>query len=185
MTARNPERGSAMLVTLIIIAALLAGAVVLVSMQLSANRSTDLARSSTSALYCAEAGLHAARRHVANATLAERNGALAQSASGDLTEPAFLQALITSHDLDGDGIDDFHVYLRDNDDEVAAGSAANDRAVDIDNQIWMVSVCDKYPETPKAVSELVNIVERAGALYDWQAGGAMGNNNYNFQNTTY
>jgi Tfp pilus assembly protein PilX len=181
MTPRNSERGSAMLVTLIIISALLAGAVVLVSMQLASNRSTDLARNSMTALYCAEAGLHAARRVIANANKTDRDVALAQSAGGD---PTFMQTGILSHDLDGDGLADFHVYLKDNDDEVAA-AGANNLAADIDNQIWIISVCDKYVETPKAVSELVNIVEQSGTLYDWQAGGAMGNNNYNFQNTTY
>ncbi len=184
MTRRNPESGSAMLVTLIIISALLAGAVVLVSMQLSSNRSTDLTRSSMTALYCAEAGLLAARRVIANAPATDRNAALAVSATGDLSEPAFLATGIASHDIDGDGVSDFHVYIKDNDDELAT-AGSNNRAADIDNQIWLISVCDKYPETPKAVSELISIVDQTGTMYDWQAGGAMGNNNYNFQNTTY
>jgi len=41
---RDSQRGSAMLVTLIITVALLAGAAVLVSLQLSANKSTELSR---------------------------------------------------------------------------------------------------------------------------------------------
>jgi hypothetical protein len=51
-----------MLVTLILITALLSGAAVLVSLQLSANRSTDLMRTGMSSLACAEAGLAAAGR---------------------------------------------------------------------------------------------------------------------------
>jgi len=62
---RIRQRGSAMLVTMIIISSLLAGAAVLVSMQLASNRSSDITRSGLSATYCAEAGLSAARSVVA------------------------------------------------------------------------------------------------------------------------
>jgi hypothetical protein len=192
MTNRHPERGSAMLVTLIIISALLAGAVVLVSMQLSSNRSTDLARNSMTALYCAEAGLQAARAVIATASKTDREAALAASAASIAanttpTEPAFLLSGITSHDLDGDGVSDFFVYLRDNDDELGASPGSNVSAlgVDVDSKVWLISTCTKYVETPKSVSELIEINDQKGMLYDWQAGGAMGNNNYNFQNTTY
>jgi hypothetical protein len=189
MTTRHPERGSAMLVTLIIISALLAGAVVLVSMQLSSNRSTDLARNSMTALYCAEAGLQAARAVIATAAKTDRDAALTASAASIAagttpTEPAFLLAGITSHDLDGDGVSDFFVYIRDNDDELS-GSNVSALGTDTDSKVWLISTCTKYVETPKSVSELIEITDQKGMMYDWQAGGAMGNNNYNFQNTTY
>lgn len=189
MTARNSQRGSAMLVTIIIISSLLAGAVVLVSMQLASNRSTDLSRSSVTALYCAEAGLHAARAAVAEADATEIDAAVAASAGGTLTEPTWLTTDIntnsaTGHDVDGNGTGpDFHVYIKDNDDEVING-VANNLADDIDNKVWVVSVCDLYPETPQAVSELLDIAKQNATMYDWQAGGAFGNNNYNFMQAT-
>jgi hypothetical protein len=189
MTRQDPENGSAMLVTLIIIAALLAGAVVLVSMQLSSNRSTDLARSSMSSLYCAEAGLHAARAVLKTSLKTERDTAIIQSNSEILagttpTESPLFTAGISSHDLDGNGTNDFYAYIRDNDDELA-GSGTNNGSADTDSKVWLISVCIKNTETQKTVSELISVTEQAGTMYDWQAGGAMGNNNYNFQNTTY
>jgi Tfp pilus assembly protein PilX len=186
MTSRNSQRGSAMLVTLIIISSLLAGAVVLVSMQLASNRSTDLSRTSVTALYCAEAGLHAARAAVAAAASTDIDAAVTASAGGTLTEPTWLSTAITAGGHDVDGIsngNDFHVYIKDNDDEVITGGA-NNLADDIDNKVWVVSVCDKYPETPQAVSELLSINVISGKMYDWQAGGAFGNNNYNFMQAT-
>jgi hypothetical protein len=172
-----------MLVTLIVIASLLAGAVVLVAMQIASNKSTDLTRQSTLSLYCAEAGIHAARSVVGSTDVTNKTAAILASSTGDYTEPSWLSTGIGSHDIDGDGVADFHVYLLDNDDELATGGT-NNLAVDVDNQVWVISVCDKYTETPKTVSELVQIATVNGTMYDWQAGGAFGNNNYNFQNTT-
>jgi hypothetical protein len=183
ITSRNSQRGSAMLVTLIIISSLLAGAIVLVSMQLASNRSTDLSRSSVTALYCAEAGLHAARVVVGTATAAQLDAAVADSAANTLTEPGWLSTAINTvgdHDVNGDGVGpDFHVYLKDNDDEVING-VANNLADDIDSKVWVVSVCDLFPETPQVVSEMLDAAPQNGTMYDWQAGGAFGNNNYNF-----
>jgi hypothetical protein len=184
---RNRQRGSAMLVTLIIISSLLAGAVVLVSMQLASSRSQDLSRSSTTALYCAEAGLHAARLAVGTANSTDLDAAVAASAGGTTTEPTWLSTAINvngDHDVNGDNAGpDFHVYLKDNDDEVVNG-VANNLADDIDNKVWIVSVCDLYPETPQSISELISIPAASGTMYDWQAGGAFGNNNYNFMQST-
>src|ERR1044071_9447894 len=102
---RNRERGSAMLVTMIIIAALFAGGVVLVSMQLASNKSSEVGRTGMTALYCAEAGLSAARPVVA---ANQSNWATAIAASGastpDTSEPSWLASGIGSHDLDGDGV---------------------------------------------------------------------------------
>jgi hypothetical protein len=168
-----------MLVTMIIIASLLAGAVVLVSMQLSSSRSTDLSRSTTAAIYCAEAGVQAARIAVGSAATSDLDSALAST-----SEPNWLASAIGVHDANGDGVgSDYHIYLKDNDDEVANGGS-NVPTDDIDNKVWIVSVCDLFPETPQTVSELVEIPTVAGKMYDWQAGGAFGNNNYNFMQST-
>ena len=133
---RSRQRGSAMLVTLIIIASLLAGAAVIVGMQLQTNKSTDLTRSGMTALYCAEAGLEAAHPIVAqnyplwNAQMCNQpmgfetacvpSGAnpAAMLAAENLATPMFSGGVV-QHDLDGDGIPDFVLYLRDDDDEVA------------------------------------------------------------------
>ncbi|HEX7700119.1 MAG TPA: hypothetical protein VF403_05345, partial [Kofleriaceae bacterium] len=72
---RQRQRGSAMLVTMIIISSLLAGAAVLVSMQLAGNRASDLTRTGLEATYCAEAGLAIAQPAVM-ANVANWNAAL-------------------------------------------------------------------------------------------------------------
>jgi hypothetical protein len=168
----NRQRGSAMLVTLIIIGALLAGAAVLVSLQLASNRSTDLTRSGMSALYCAEAGLAAARPVVA-ASYGQWGTALQDSSSGTFTEPSWIASAI-DHDLDvpGGGAVDFDIYIFDNDDE----PSANDRAVDSDLSVYIVSTCRKYPDTQVQVRELV-LYNGGTQPYDWQAGGGTGVNN--------
>ncbi len=176
-TRRNRERGSAMLVTLIIIASLLAGAAVLVGMQLSTNRSTDLTRSGMTALYCAEAGIEAANPIVAqnyplwNAQMCpvavvpalgslgteEQNnptGCLptVSGSPGTITgEPLMFNTI--NHDLDGDLSPDFVLYLRDNDDEVFPTPQAY--GIDNDQKVFVVSTCVKFPDTPKQIRELV------------------------------
>lgn len=179
---RDSQRGSAMLVTLILIASLLAGAAVLVSMQLASNRGSELSRSGMTALYCAEAGLMAARPVVIANSANWDTAVAASNGVADPAEPSWLLSGITSHDLDGDGVADFKVYLRDNDDEVA-NSATNNLDDDIDGRVFVVSKCLKYPDTPKAISELIELAQ-GGNLYDWQAGGAFGNNNANYQAKT-
>lgn len=174
VTGRNPERGSAMLVTLILIGALLAGGAVLVSLQLASNNSTELARTSMTSLHCAEAGLASARATV-KANYTNWSSALAASAGGNYAEPSWLSAGIGSHDLDGDGVADFQVWLLDNDDE---GTATNNRAVDNDLRVFVVSKCLKYPDTPKQVMELLQF-RGGGQCYESQQGGCGGNGNAN------
>lgn len=170
---RHSERGSAILVTLIIVVALLGGGALLLGMQLKATKSTDIARSGMTAMYCAEAGLTAARLIVAN-NYAGWNVALAANISVPGTEPAFLTAL--SRDIDGDGNNDFTIVLRDNDDEQAP--LANDLNVDNDLQIWIVSTCTKFTDNRKQVSELVRF-NVGGTCYQSQLGGCGGNGNAN------
>jgi hypothetical protein len=166
-----------MLVTLMVIAALLAGATVLVSLQVASNKSTDLTRSGMSALFCAEAGLAVARPYVAT-NYKEWNASVAATAGGTYTEPAWLSSAIGSHDLDGDGVSDFSIYLKDNDDEQSP--LANDLTYDNDLRVFIVSQCSKYPDTPKAVSELVEYNGATGC-YPWQIGGCGGDGNNSTQ----
>jgi hypothetical protein len=168
---RNPERGSAMLVSLIIVAAMVGGAAVLISLQLSSSRSSDISRQGMSALHCAEAGLVAARPHILT-NYTSWGTALA----GSPAEPAFLTAALGTHDLDNDGQADFTVYLKDNDDELPPSSLNS--AADNDLRVFVVSRCIKYPDTPKEVAELVQY-SAGGTCYQSQQGGCGGNNNGN------
>lgn len=173
---RMSQRGSAMLVTMIIIASMLAGAAVLVSMQLASNRSTDLARTGMESLHCAEAGLAAVRSTV-KANYSNWTAAIAASAGGSTAEPSWLQSPAINHDLDGDGVDDFKVYLKDNDDEGPPN--ANNLAVDEDLRVFVVSKCvnTKYDDTQKTVEELVQYTGGQTCNYN-EDGGCDGNGNF-------
>ncbi|MBL9016677.1 MAG: hypothetical protein JNL83_20990 [Myxococcales bacterium] len=173
-SSRPRQRGSAMLVTLIVISALLAGAAALVSLQVSANRSVDLTHSGTAGLYCAEAALSAARPVVAN-SYAQWSTALAASAAGDTSEPLWLSAGIGSHDLDGDGVADFTVHIKDNGDE---GTNTDDPTADTDLQVYIVADCIKYPDTPKRLAELV-LYNGQVPCFPGQQGGCDGDGNSN------
>lgn len=169
---RQSERGSAMLITLVLIASLIAGAAVVVSMQLSSTKSADVTKTGMTSLYCAEAGLAAAHSFVAS-NKASWNAALALSAVGTYTEPTWLSSAF-SHDLDGDGAPDFELYLKDNDDE----TGTNDLAADLDGRVWIISRCIKYTDNPKQVGELVE-ASGGSQCYESQEGGCGGNGNAN------
>lgn len=164
-STQRAERGSAMLVTLIIIASLLAGAAVIVSMQVSSTRSSDLTRSGMAALYCAEAGLTATRTTIA----ANRVNWLSNIGTG--VEPLWLAAI--DHDLDDpvDNVADFVVTLEDDDDDT-------DPSTDINERIFIVSRCIKYTDTPKVVKELIEYIPVANC-YPSQEGGCNGRGNAN------
>ncbi len=166
---RQRERGTAILVTLVLIVALLGGGAVLVGMQLQSTRSTEVVRNGTISANCAESGLAAARALVAT-NYAGWNAALTAGLTNQ--EPAFLSTL--NHDLDNDGTADFTVILKDNDDE--AGTP--DYTKDNDLQVWLIATCTKFPEHQKKVSELVR-VSVGGTCYDSQLGGCGGNGNQN------
>jgi len=167
-TTRASQRGSAMLVTLIIVAALLAGGTVLVTMQMSSNRATQATNEGTMALYCAEAGLAAARPVIAI------NNPLWNANLGTNIQPAFLSAI--DFDIDDDGAGpDFEITLKDNEDEL---TGADVPGVDQDLQIFVTSKCLKYPESPKQVVELLRFTG-SGQCYNAQQGGNAGNGNDN------
>ena len=167
MIMRTRQRGSAMLVTMLLVTAMIGGTAMLVSIQVSANRSTDLLRLGMQASFCAEAGLSAAR------SVVTANYALWAGSLGTGTEPAWLSAAI-NHDIDGDGIADFTLTLKDNDDELPP--AANDPTTDVDLRIFVVSTCIKYAEVPRQVEELVQY-SGGGNCYQSQFGGCNGNGN--------
>ena len=168
-----------MLVTLILIAALLAGAAVLVSMQVSSTRSSEVTRTGTSSLYCAEAGLAAARPIVAANYPTWMSGGATNftlPTATTPTEPAWLSTGIGVHDANGDGNGpDYIVYLVDNDDEL---SGTQDYLTDNDLRVFIVSRCLLYPENQKEVRELVQYTG-GGTCYQSQQGGCGGNGNSN------
>lgn len=178
MMQRHPERGSAMLVTLILIAALLAGAAVLVSMQVSSTRSSEVTRSGTSSLYCAEVGLAAARPVVAANYATWRAGGAVNFTLPNAptpTEPTWLSTGIGVHDANGDNAGpDYIVYLVDNDDE----SGVQDYYTDNDLRVYIVSRCLLNSENQKEVRELVQYTG-GGTCYQSQQGGCWGNGNSN------
>lgn len=177
---RQRQRGSAMLVTMIIISSMLAGAAVLVSMQLVSSRASDLTRTGLSATYCAEAGLDAARPVVA-ANFMNWPAALAACGAGPYpcTPPSWLTGSGGfSTDIDGDGIPDFAVYIKDNDDELPP--TPNNLAVDNDLRVFVVSYCTKYGvDDQKEVEELIEF-SGGGQNYRSQQGlGRYGGGNNN------
>lgn len=171
---RSGQRGSALLVTMILTGALLAGASVVVLMQMNSNRATDLTRNGLAAIYCAEAGLSAARP-VVMANYGQWNPALQYESVFPGVEPPFLLSGIASHSIGsaGDTATDFVITLKDNDDEVPDNGSA-----DFDLKIFIVSTCVKFPDNPKQVEELVQYTG-GGQCYQSQLGGCGGNGNNN------
>lgn len=168
--SRQSQRGSAILVTMIVVVALLGGGAVLLGMQMQSTRSTETSRTGMSALYCAEAGLNAARTLVGT-SYAQWNGSLCNPGAprstgpcvpNDLStanlitlagfEPTWLNHPTVNHDLDGDGDNDFIITLLDNEDEP---STTNDYLRDNDLRVYLISTCIAFPEYPKQVTELV------------------------------
>ena len=162
-----------MLITMILVAALLSGAAVVVSMQLTSNRSTQQTRSGISALYCAEAGLIAARAAVASG-YTQWEAALEIPPAAPV-QPSWLSNTAFSHDLDGDGIDDFVITIKDNDDET---TGANDLTKDVDQKIYVKSKCLMYADDARQVMELIEYTPTANC-YGSQEGGCNGRGNSN------
>ena len=155
-----------MVVTLIIITALFAGAAAMSSMQLSSTKSSGLVREKTSSLYCAESGLAVAR----NAVITHYGDW--SNWLGQTSEPTWLQSL--DHDIDGDGVADFTLRLRDNADE----TVDDNPNVDNDLAVFVVSACVKFGDAPAEVSELIRF-NGGGNCYQAQLGGCGGNANAN------
>jgi hypothetical protein len=177
LNTRDPQRGSAILITLILIAAMLAGIAVLVSLQLASTKSTELTRDGMSALHCAEAGLAATHNLVGtqrSAVTTHLTTTQTVAAYNDTVEPAFITTSLPNNlrDVDGDGVfPDFQIYLIDNDD-------GSDYTADSDSRVFLISVCTKYPDNPKRVMELIEFPANP-TMYDWQEGRGFGNNNGN------
>ena len=156
---RNGQRGTAILITMLLTVSLLAGGAVLLGMQLSGTRSVDVARTKTLALHCAEAKIAAARQVVA-ASYASWSGQICNPPAplgtgtcvigGAAGEPTFLSAIVRDLDFPLNGAD-FRIHLVDNDDGDANMAADNDL------QVYVVSTCIKYGDIKQQVRELIKI----------------------------
>jgi putative hemolysin len=143
----------------------------------SSNRSTELTRNGLASLYCAEAGLTAARTFIAGNYGIWNPALAANCADSDcrtVIQPAWLNNTVFSHDLDADGADDFTVSIRDDEDETGTQNGA----IDINDKVFIVTRCLKYPDTPKVVEELIHYKPAANP-YCAQEGGANSRNNDN------
>ena len=156
---RHRERGSAMLVTLILIAALLAGGAVLLAVQRNATRSDDVARGGMSGLYCAEAGLNAMRANIQPHFSHWQVGLPHRS-----NQPGSEWLTAISHDIDGEPGDDIAVTIQDN------LEPDEDEANDSDLQILVKVRCIKNLETQTEVAELLKFTP-GSQPYGMQAGG--------------
>lgn len=163
MSTRNPERGAAMMVVMVVMAALMTAGGLAIYVSTSETKSTGYVSSNRQALFCAEAGL-AAARSVVTANYATWNAVLDADAGNDPTWYP-IRGQLTDEDPTGES--DYEVTIRDNDDEVAP--AANDPAKDADLQVYVTSSCLKYPDTPRTVTELV-LYHGGGYSYRNQSG---------------
>ena len=157
-----------MLVAMILMAALLAGAAVLVSLQVSSNRNTELTKTGITALHCAEAGLTAARTAIGmNQTEWAAN-------LGTGSEPSFLSAIVKDVDGDTTNDPDYVITLEDNWDETGTDVPG----ADVDGKIFVVSRCLRFPDTPREIRELIDYTTITNC-YTAQRGGCGGNGNMN------
>ncbi len=167
MTAhdRRGEQGSTMIIVLVIMVALLGASAVALNLQVSNTKSAGLVRSSRTSLYCAEAGLAAARP-----ILAENYAIWPDLLDLDPdNDPTWYPI---QGDIDGDGEFDYEVIIRDNDDEPV--TLPPDPTRDNDLRVFIQSKCIANPDTPREILELV-IYEGGGTIYRDQTGQGSGN----------
>lgn len=167
--ARQGERGSAIVVTLIVVIALLAGSAIVVALQVSGTRATALSKTGRQALFCAEAGLAAAR-----ATIKAKYSDLVTVLNPASPPPTWypIRGRIDGATVSSTLPAEFEVTIRDNDDELTG--AANDLTRDNDLRVFVVSTCLKYADVPREVTELVQW-GGGGHNYLNQAGQGAGN----------
>jgi hypothetical protein len=167
VSARNPERGVAMFVVLMVVSSLMMVGLLAIYLTLSETRSTSYVTDAKASLYCAEGGLAKARALIASNYAAW--GQLLDTDAGN--DPAWYP-ITGDLDVPGDGTSDFSVTVRDNDDEPVG--TANDPTHDNDMRLYVVSTCLRYPETPREVTELI-YYSGGGNSYRNQSGQGAGN----------
>jgi hypothetical protein len=159
---RARERGVALVLVLIVVMGLTTVGLLAIYATMGETRSTSYGVDSKAALYCAEAGLAKARpiigaNYPAWAAILDGNPA---------NDPAWYP-ITGDLDVPPDGVNDFVVTIRDDDDEPAG--AANDPTHDNNLSVYVVSTCTRYPDTPRQVTELIHY-QGVGNVYRAQAG---------------
>ena len=163
MIRRSKERGGVTLV-LILVLLVLAGLVGALAVRGSTSDLTMAGsqRQARTGFYCAEAGLNAARAQVA-AIYPSWNSILAGTVPAGVTYPIV-------GDIDGDGVNDWSVTIRDNVDE----NPTNNPSVDSDLTVIMISQCTNASfskgAAQKTVEQLVTYTGNLGTDYRYQAG---------------
>ncbi len=157
------QRGTVMVLVITILAALLAGASVALYLQVTSTRAAGLSSHMRGALYCAEAGLAAARNTIAN----DPDVWPSLLDGDDATNPAWYPI---QGDIDEppDGVPDYVVTVRDNDDEFPPNDL--DPTTDSDERIIIVSTCTKYSDAPREVLEIISLQATPGHDYADQSG---------------
>lgn len=157
---RRRERGAAALALLLVMCSVAAMLGALAIRGAVADlRVAGSQRLAKNGFYCAEAGLYAARAYFAN-------NYLLWNTMFDTSKQAPTGYPVTG-DLDGDGIIDYQVTLRDNVDEFPP--AANNPIRDNDLTAIMVSKCVSPTMGPRQLQEIV-VMNGRGTNYRYQAG---------------
>jgi hypothetical protein len=162
---RDPQAGAALIVILVIVVALLAAGGVAIFLGNSETRSAGYVAEARRALYCAEAGLAAGR-----AIVSENRDSWNDALGG--TNPPGWYPITGFVDVAGGTVPDYRVTIVDNGDE--ADGVPNDPTVDTDSQVFVVARCEKYPDTPRTIVEMVSFTT-AGFNYRNQSGQGAGN----------
>lgn len=164
---RSRERGAAMIIALLVVSSLMTVGLLGAYLTMSETKSTGLAIDGKASLYCAEAGLTKARGIVGSSV-----GTWSSLLDGDPSNDPSWYPIRGDLDIPADGVDDFEVTVRDNDDEPV--NLTNDPTHDNDMRIYLVSRCTRFPESPREVVELI-YYSGGGNLYRNQAGQGAGN----------
>ena len=156
-----------MFIVVLVISSLMTVGLLAIYMTIGETKSTSYTVDSKAALYCAEAGLAKARP-----LLAANYPAWGVILVGDPASYPAWYPIMGDIDSPADGVNDFTVTIRDNDDEPAG--SANDPTKDNDMRVFVVSRCTRYPETPREVTELL-YYSGGGTSYRTQSGLGAGN----------
>jgi hypothetical protein len=156
-----------MFIVITVMSSLMMVGLLAIYLTMSETQSTGYASDAKASLYCAEAGLAKAR-----ALLVANYAAWPLILDADATNDPAWYPVVGDIDLPVDGVNDFSVTVRDNDDEPVG--TANDPTRDNDMRIFVVSKCTRYPETPREVTELI-YYKAGGASYRGMSGQGAGN----------
>jgi Tfp pilus assembly protein PilX len=159
------QRGAALVVTMMVVIALLAAGALALYLQMADTHSAQYVTQKRGALYCAESGLAGARDYI----LANATSWPTMLDSDSTNDPV---GYPVEGDLDGDNVNDWHVVLRDDDDEFPT----NDPTVDTNGTVFMVATCLAYPDTPREILQMIS-VSGGGMNYRNQSGQGAGNTN--------